>query len=231
MARRVAALSFAALLTGLAFAPGAHATGTNLILNGDFETAVNPHPDVPTDPNKEGVIPKDWAFEGAAGLFDYGSVGDPHTGTYNAAISDPASGGEKVHQQPVSAVPPVDVDLSAKNQAKGVYSVAPAWRPVNPIGLPKGGSYTISGWYAWQTAAPSGDGAMVRLRWLDANGLTIRTDEWRMPATHENQGWTPFSAVTTAPANAVKALPLFGTFDNVSIIQLRWDDVSLATTT
>jgi len=231
MSRRVVAVSFAALMTGLVVAPGAHASGPNLIPNPGFEAAYNPQPNVPTDPNKEGGFPKDWAFEGAGAPDHASTQHGPHSGTFCAAISDPASGGRSIHndQTGQTVYPPTN---TVKDDTVGVYSTVPAWRPALPIAIVPNTRYAISGWYSWDTGNEGVDGAMVRLRWLDGNGVPIRTDEWQLPATHLNASylpWTPFSAGATSPPNAVKAIPLFGTMDNVNIIQVRWDDVALQT--
>jgi hypothetical protein len=240
MHRRVVAVSLAALVSGLAFAPGAHASGPNLIQNAGFEQAYNPQPNVPTDGNQEGGFPVGWAFEGA-GLPDHYSatVGGPgpYRGTFCAAISDPTSGGRHLHAQTPTqqGVPTATVDQDmtptnlAKDTAAGAYSVVPGWRPIQALPVVAGSSYTVGGYYSWTDANESVDGVTIRLRWMDANGAPLGVSNFSVAAGHgqTSRGWTQTPLfIAVSPAGAAQVVPLFGAMDdNNPVLQVRWDDV------
>lgn len=239
MSHRVALASAAAALALAAslVVPPARAAGPELLPNGDFETGTNPSPVIAVPgvgTYDQPLLPVGWTFEGAAGLFDH-SAYEHHHGRYSAGISVPASGGTHVCQQPHPSVPQTCADYTPLNLAKGAadgaaYSVTPAWRPQDPVSVTGGVVYEIAGWYSWQVATEGVSGAIVKVRWLDANGVGIRTDtvfaDYATPANKDVKNWTQFIRLIGAPPAAVKAVPLFGALDDVNITKVSYDQVS-----
>ena len=214
-------------LVGLAvIAPDAGAVGVNLLPNASFEDGVN---DVSAQGIDQPLLPVGWAFEGAAGLFDH-SPHERKTGRYSAAISIPAGGKRKVcYDPPVGCHDNVPLN-TAKDTAATAYSVNPAYRPLHPVQLSATRRYEVSGWFMWTLASIGEGGALVRVRWLDANGAPIRIDRAFVRTSvvrdQEVLNWTYFTAIVTAPAGATHAVPLFGANDDVFISKINYDDVS-----
>lgn len=224
------------LVTGI---PNAKAAlGAELLPNTGFEAGVNPAP--PQQGADQPLVPVGWMFEGAAGLFDH-TPHQHHGGRYGAAISAPVSGPRKLCQgnpKPDTlpdviprTCPPLDATATAKDTVGGrAASITPAWRPQNAVAVQAGKQYQVAGWVMWEVATAEYGGAWVRVRWLDANGVGIsQTSAFSKFATTASStylGWTPFSAVVSAPAGAVKAVPLFGTHDDTFITKVVYDDVS-----
>lgn len=224
-----------ALVAVLVLAPQADAAGPNLLPNPGFEAGVN-------GASAEGVdqplLPVGWVFEGVAGLFDHTPSGKK-SGRYSAAISIPASGKQRVCPgteqtgtlYPCQQLTPVN---DAKNTAATYYSVAPAWRPQAPVAVRAGTKYTVSGWVTWTFVTLDEGGSLVRVRWLDADGVPIKTDiAYRRIAKTLLESnvvnWTAFSGTVTAPPGAAQAVPLFGMADDAFNSNLKYDDVSFHT--
>ena len=232
MRLRSALVSLAVLGSAALVVAPAHATGPELLPNTSFEQAVNPVGAVntPVQQVDQPLVPTGWAFEGAAGLFDHNSR-TPHDGRYEATISDPASGGRRNCSAPQVTCVDLLPTNTAKDTADGkAYSVVPAWRPVSAVKVAAGGSYVISGWYRWELASPVSGGALVRVRWLDANGVGLGTSEaFRRAATDANSAilnGSFFSSTVRAPAGAAQAVPLFGAMDDAFISGISYDTVS-----
>jgi hypothetical protein len=235
MSRRAALVSLAALTAVAAgvLVPPAQAVGPELLPNPSFETGYNTVPIVVPGVRTfdQPLLPVGWAFEGAAGLFDHSAEAHHGPGRYSAAISDPVSTQRRACQQPDPAVPETCVDSPAnvaKDAANGAaVSVTPAWRPLNPVSVNGGGSYVVSGWYKWTFASQNIGGALVKVRWLDANGVGLGTSTVVDDAAKSaDLNWTSFSATVTAPASAIQAIPLFGARDDQFITQVAYDEVS-----
>jgi hypothetical protein len=254
MRLRVVAVSLAAL-GGLSLAvnlPPAQAVGPELLPNVGFEQGTNPAP--PAQGVNQPLLPTGWAFEGAAGLFDH-TANEHHAGQYAAGISIPASGKRKlcVGTHPESPAPgtvprppavpgaPENVcgDLAATGTAKDTaaekaYTVMAAWRPVIAVRVVPGVLYNVSGFYKWTLATQNEGGALVRVRWLDANGVSLGmatafTRKAVTPTESNGVPWTSFLGQVRPPAGAVQAVPLFGAHDDVFLTQVVYDDVSFRT--
>ncbi|MDQ1438142.1 MAG: hypothetical protein QOK43_1771 [Acidimicrobiaceae bacterium] len=198
-----------------------------MLPNPGFEDGVNNHPvQSAAGTVDQPMLPTGWAFEGAAGLFDH-TAAERHSGRYSAGISIPAGGKRKAcAQEPVGCHDNTPLN-TAKSAALTAYSVNPAWRPALPLAVRAGTAYVVSGWMSWQLASITDGGAIVSVRWLDANGVPLRTDNAvTRIADREGLNWTFFSAVVVAPAGAAQAVPLFGAADDVFITKVSYDDVS-----
>lgn len=195
--------------------------------NAGFEDGVNKTAAQGID---QPLLPVGWAFEGVAALFDH-SPHEKKSGRYSAAISIPASGKPRVCADPPVGCHPLDPVNAAKETAATAYSVSPAWRPALPVNVAAGGRYIVSGWMAWQLASIDEGGALVRVRWLDGNGVPLRTVTAlkriaRTQLESENLNWTHFAVAVVAPPGAAKAIPLFGAADDVFLTKVNYDDVS-----
>ncbi|HEV7886583.1 MAG TPA: hypothetical protein VGO92_03425 [Acidimicrobiales bacterium] len=233
MSKRVLLVSLAAFAAAALALPQAQAAGPELLPNTSFEQGTSPVGPQSTAAGgiDQPLVPVGWAFEGAAGLFDHSAADHHGPGRYQAAISAPASGKNRVcYDQPVGCKP-LDPVVTAKNAAADkAASVSPAWRPQAALRVSAGANYTVSGWFAWQLASVGDGGALVRVRWLDANGVGLgASTAVSRVATDRDTGdlnWTFFSATVKAPAGATQAVPLFGALDDAFITQLRYDEVS-----
>jgi hypothetical protein len=212
-----------AVLT-LTQAPRAEAVGSELLPNTSFEQGANTTVAAGVD---QPLLPVGWVPEGAAALFDH-SPHERHHGRYSAAISGPAS----VKRRTCAPAPVGCHDNTPLNEAKAAadgpgVSVTPAWRPVNPVAVSAGTAYVVSGWFTWQLASAGDGGGLVKVRWLDGNGVGIRTDTAVLRvAAGDYQPWTFFSAGVVAPAGAAKAVPLFAALDDAFITKISYDEVS-----
>jgi hypothetical protein len=149
---------------------------------------------------------------------------------------DPAPG--TVPRPPAVPGAPENVcgDLSATGTAKDTASEKaaspmPAWRPLNAVRVVPGTLYNVSGFYKWTLATQNEGGALVRVRWLDTNGVSVGMAvafSRRAATAADSSGvpWTSFLAQVRPPAGAVQAVPLFGAHDDVFLTQVVYDDVS-----
>jgi hypothetical protein len=168
-------------VAAIAGLPGPAPAGTNLLTNASFETSVLPA--AVADATYQPVLPTGWAFEGASELFDHATQsGLPGSlprfpgakaGKYWVQISGSWSGSRRdCTLNSAAGAMCLDVPGGAqKDELYKYYSLAPAWRPLMPIAV-TGGSYTISAWMAYDIPF-DGTGAVVKVRWLDANGVPI----------------------------------------------------------
>jgi hypothetical protein len=230
MSLRVRLVAAVALGAGLFAIPPAHAIGQELLPNRSFEQGTNT---TSTQGVDQPLLPVGWSFEGAAGLFDH-TAHDHHTGRYAAGISAPASGKRRVcADQPVGCHDDGPVNTLKDTAADKAMSVPPAWRPQNAISVSPGTVYEVNGWYTWSFATALDGGALVRVRWLDANGVGIKTVlAFQGPnpsASIVAMPWTYFAGRVTAPAGAVKAVPLFGSMDDAWNSNMAYDDVGFHT--
>jgi hypothetical protein len=234
MSRRGLLVSLAALAAGalaLGGMPAAQAAPVNFLINGGFEEGVNPAP--PTQGIDQPLVPIGWSVEGAAGLFDH-TANDRRAGRRSAAISIPASGKRRA----CGPAPAGCNDLGPVNTVKDTaadkaVSVAPAWRPLTPVRVSPGVTYQVNGWVKWNVATEGEGGALVRVRWLDGNGVSLGSAvpvSWIANAANSFVlNWTFFAVNLVAPPGAVQAVPLFGAQDDAFITQVLYDEVFFGT--
>lgn len=226
--RTAAACALAAL--ALAVTPG-HAAGPNLLPNASFERSiVEPPAPVPPYSNPQPALPEGWAFEGAAGLFDH-SQNAASSGRRSAAISIPLSGKRRQCVDP--AVPCVDDPTTdaKENTAAVYYSIPPAWRNATPVTVVGSKSYTLSA-FMKVALVTIGESAIMRVRWLDANGLPISISNGPklVSAGQAGSAWTSKTATVTSPAGARQAVVLLGHSTDSWIGQVLFDQVYFGTT-
>ena len=227
--RRVALALAALMLLPLAAQPGHAAPGPNLLPNASFErSVVEPPAPVPPYTNPQPALPEGWAFEGAAGLFDHSQNDHFGAGRRMAAISIPLSGKRRACIG--DPVPETCVDdpttATRENTAATYYSLPPAWRNALPVTVQGGKSYTLSG-YLKVALVTAGEAAILRVRWLDANGLPISIANGpRLNSTGEvESGWTLKTGTVTSPALARQAVVLLAHTTDVWLGQVRFDQV------
>lgn len=222
-------LAVAACLTAtlaMAVTPG-HAAGPNLLPNASFErSVVEPPAPVPPYTNPQPALPEGWIFEGAAGLFDHSQNDHVGSGRRMAAISIPASG-KRVICADTNVFCEPDPTTSIREQtAAQYYSLPPAWRNALPVAVQGGKTYTLSGWMK-VALVTEGEFAIMRVRWLDANGVPIAlmNGPRLVSAGQAESAWTFKSANVTAPSNARQAVVLLAHSTDVWIGQVRFDQV------
>lgn len=169
------------------------------------------------------VLPSGWTFEGAAGLFDHAHPNTttnpledrtPAHGLRFAQISVPLSGNKDTTcQGDTTCYGTLD---TAKNEGRRAYSVDPAWRPIAPISVSAGRSYTLST-MAELDFLTRGEFAFVQIRWLNASAdpisLSARAKSVFTDHVNERKTWHSLAVTATAPAGAAFAVPLLGVSD------------------
>lgn len=221
----LAAIALAAIFVTM-LAPPSHA-GANLLKNGGFESsAIEPVPQL-AGKQPQPLLPTDWAFEGAAGLFDH----SPHGGAYGsssraAGISAPLGG-----KRSICGPEPIGCNANPTNGAKDTvsttYSVNPAWRNALPVNVAAGATYTLAFDLAWNLAT-EGEGAFGAVRWLNSTGTVIKVSTpivvRSTASTSVARDWGRVSATTVAPAGATTAVVLLGATDDIFISQILFDN-------
>jgi hypothetical protein len=228
-AKRVALALASLMLLPLAARPGLAAPGPNLLPNASFErSVVEPPPPVPPYSNPQPALPEGWAVEGAAGLFDHSQNDHFGSGRRMAAISIPLSGKRRACiGDPVPETCADDPTAATReNTVATYYSLQPAWRNAVPVSVLPGQSYTLSG-YLKVALVTAGEAAVMRVRWLDANGVPINiVNGGRLISTGEvESAWTLRSSAMTAPAAARQAVVLLAHTTDAWIGQVRFDQV------
>jgi hypothetical protein len=227
-----------ALVVGLAGAAqaGAPKLGPNLVPNASFEQSSN---DAATQQGIP-VMPVGWSFEGATILFDYNQRGG-HTGARNAAISGSLAPGKQICDASGAAAtggytcvpnPAASVTGAANDGAQNTYSIRPFWVSAAPIPVAAGKRYRFSVFAIRPSLDPNagvdGEGAVTRVRWLDATGkaLSITDGASLVKGPKRQLGFKLISADLTAPAGAAGAVLMLGHTDyTVTSAQVAFDDV------
>jgi hypothetical protein len=217
-----------ALAVGMLVGAGdARAAAPNLLPNPGFERSVFEPAEPLEGQLPQPLLPAGWAFEGLAGLFDH-TPNAHHSGARAIAISIPASTPREycVEQAGGCSDSPIN---PARDALRPVYSLTPFWRTLEPVEVQAGATYELSVWTSLEIVT-EGRGAITRVRWLDANGLTISesagAERRQRPTDPDSIPWTSISDTMKAPAGAVSAHVMLGHSDDAWIGQVRFDDVS-----
>ena len=233
VARAAVALALGLGVVGAGNALAAPKLGPNLVPNPSFEQSTSD----PATTNGVPVLPVGWTVEGATILFDYNQRAG-HTGKRNVAISgslapgkqacDASSGTYTCAPNPASAVTgPVN------DAAMSEFSVRPFWVSQNAIPVKAGSRYHFSMYSIRPSLDPNagvvGEGAVSKVRWLDASGATIKVVDGpaALKGKKRELGFRLSSADVVAPAGAVGAKLMLGHSDyTVTSAQVAFDDIA-----
>jgi hypothetical protein len=234
---RARALTALPLAVSFGLAGAAHAAapklGPNLAPNPSFEQS---NVDAATE-NQIPVTPVGWSFEGATLTFDYNKRGG-HTGARNIAVSGSLAPGKQICDASSGAYmcvpnPAAAVTGAVNDGTQNTYSIRPFWITAKPLPVVAGKRYRFSVYAIRPSLAPDagvvGEGALTRVRWVDASGkaISITDGATLLKGAKRQIGFKLISADLTAPAGAAGAVLMLGHTDyTVTSAQVAFDDVS-----
>lgn len=207
--------------------------GPNLVTNPSFEDSTLD----PATANGIPVLPVGWTVEGATIVFDYNQRGG-HTGARAVAISGSLAPGKEICDASSGAYmctpnPAAAVTSPVNDAALKAFSVRPFWVSQSAIPVVSGKTYRFSMYSIRPSLDPNagviGEGAVSKVRWVDASGATVTVVDGPMAlkTAKRELGFRLSTADLVAPAGAVGAKLLLGHSDyTVTSAQVAFDDIA-----